>query len=190
MYLKYLFILLSVFLFSIEIYATNLKLTKITNINNKVNIELNNTLKLKDLVLTNDSLISPFYENKGNKYYFFYFLSRDFKNNIIKLAKDKSKNILDNTKGSIEYKINKCNIVQNPKTILAFMSIIFNDTIEINCNVLNGKYGLWIAWPSVKENDKWNKLFEIKDTKLKEKIETDLIKYYKQKKNDTKLKKE
>ena len=167
-----------------------MKITKVININNKINVEFNNILKLKNFTLTNNNLTSPFYETNGNKYYFFYFLNRDLKNNIIKIANDKNSNIIDNKRNSVEYKINKCNIIKNPKTVLAFMSVIFNDAIEINCNVLNGKYGLWVAWPSIKEKDKWNKLFEIQDKKLKEDIETELIKYYKRKKNDNKLKKE
>ena len=189
MYFKYFLSLLLIFLFSISVYSAELKATKITNINNKINVEFNNTLQLKNFTLTDNNLVSPFYESKGNKYYFFSFLSRDFKNNIIKAANDKSNKIVDNTKGLIEYKINKCTIVKQPKTILAFMSVIFNDTVEINCNILNGKYGLWVAWPSIKEKDKWNKLFEIKDKNLKEEIETNLIKHYKQKRNDNKLQK-
>ena len=191
MYLKQVLSLLFILLFSAEIFSANLKITNVTNVNNKVSVVFNNTLNLKDFVLIDDNLISPFYENKGNKYYFFYFLNRNFKNDIIKKAKDKNANIVDNSKGVIEYKINKCNIVKNPKTTLAFMSVIFNDTIEVNCSILNGKYGLWVAWPSIKDKDKWNKVFEIKDKKLKEQIDTELLKYYKQKKNDTnKLKKE
>ena len=61
-----------------------------------------------------------------------------------------------------------------------------NDAIEINCNVLNGKYGLWVAWPSIKEKDKWIKIFNIKDKNLKDEIDTELLKFYKKKKNDTK----
>ena len=191
MYLKNFLFLLLIFLFSIEIYSSDLEITKITNINNKINVEFNNTLQLKDFTLSDNNLISPFYENKGNKYYFFYFLNRNLKKEIIEKTNNKNNIIIKNdTKNSIEYKINKCNIVKMPKTILAFMSVIFNDTIEINCNMLNGKYGLWIGWPAIKEKDKWNKLFEIKDKELKEKIEIELIKYYKQKKNDNKLKKE
>ena len=67
------------------------------------------------------------------------------------------------------------------------MSVIFNDNIEISCNILNGKYGLWVAWPSIKEKDKWIKLFNIKNKELKEEIETKLLKLYKPKKNDAKL---
>ena len=66
------------------------------------------------------------------------------------------------------------------------MSVIFNDSIEVNCNILNGKYGLWVAWPSIKEKDKWTKIFNIKDKNLKDEIDTELLKFYKKKKNDTK----
>ncbi|MCR4663196.1 MAG: septation protein SpoVG family protein, partial [Endomicrobiaceae bacterium] len=111
--------------------------------------------------------------------------NRDFKKNIINTISNKD-NINKNSKEKIEYKINKCNIVKKPKTILAFMSVIFNDNIEVNCNMLKGNYGLWVAWPSVKENNKWTKLFNIKNKELKEEIETKLIKLYKQKRNDTK----
>lgn len=186
MYIKRFLFILLLFLFCITSYASNLNVTKITSKNSKIDIEFNHTLKLQDFVLVDGNLISPFYESNGNKYYFFYFLDRKLKSNIIEQINNK-KNITTGTKEKIEYKINKCNIVKAPKTILAFMSVIFNDNIEINCNILNGKYGLWVAWPSVKEKDVWIKLFDIKDKKLKEEIETNLLKHYKQKKNDTKL---
>ena len=185
MYLKKLSILLFILLCSIEIFAANLKVTKLTTANNKINIEFNNTLQFFDFTLESNNLISPFYENKGNKYYFFYFLDRNFKMDIIKIINKKEK-INDNSKEKIQYKINKCNIIKNPKTILAFMSVIFNDNIEVNCNILNGKYGLWVAWPSIKEKEKWRKIFNIKDKNLKEEIEVILLKHYKNKKNGIK----
>lgn len=184
--LKQIFIFLSILLlFVVQICAANLNVTKLTKTNNKINIEFNNTLQLSDFTLENNNLISPFYENKGTKYYFFYFLNRDFKTNII-TAINKKENINTNSKEKIEYKINKCSIVKKPKTILSFMSVIFNDSIEVNCNILNGKYGLWVAWPSIKEKDKWTKIFNIKDKNLKDEIDTELLKFYKKKKNDTK----
>lgn len=186
MYIKRFLFVLLFFLFCITSYASNLNVTKITNKNNKINIEFNDTLQLHDFTLTDGNLISPFYENNGNKYYFFYFLDRNLKKDIIDKINNKN-NSFSKDNDKIEYKINKCNIVKNPKTILAFMSVIFNDNIEISCNILNGKYGLWVAWPSIKEKDKWIKLFNIKNKELKEEIETKLLKLYKQKKNDAKL---
>lgn len=186
---KFLFILL-LFLFCVNSYALVLNLTKVTNKNNKINIELNNILYLQDFVLADDKLLSPFYESKGTKYYFFSFLNRKTKQEIINKINNKEKIVSDRFNGKTEYKINKCSIVKKPKTILAFMSVIFNDEIEINCNILNGKYGLWVSWPSIKEKDKWRKIFDIKDKKLKDEIETALIKYYKQKRDNDKLKEE
>ena len=190
MYIKQFSLISLLFLFCVTAYALDLNLTKITNKNDKINIEYNNTLQLHDFVLVDGNLISPFYESKGTKYYFFYFLNRKLKQEIIDNVSNKQKVINTNATGKTEYKINKCNIVKNPKTILAFMSVIFNDNIEINCNIMNGKYGLWVSWPSLKENNGWRKIFDIKDKSLKDKIETELLKYYKQKRNDDKLKKE
>ena len=183
---KFLF-LLFLFLFCIEVSAEKLLLTKISNTNNKISIEFNNNLQLHDFTLTDNNLLSPFYENKENKYYFFYFLDRNFKNDIIKKIQSNDTDIVYKNKGKIEYKINKCSIPKQPKKILAFMSVIFNDNIEINCNILKGPYGLWIAWPSIKEQNKWKKLFNIKDKHLKENIEKKLIEHYKQKNNADKL---
>ena len=188
MHIKQFLLILLLFLFCVNSYA--LDLTKITNKNNKINIELNNILYLQDFVLVDDKLVSPFYENNGTKYYFFSFLNRKTKQENINKIKNKEQIVNKKLNEKIEYKINKCSIVKKPKTILAFMSVIFNDEIEINCNILNGKYGLWVSWASLKENNKWRKLFDIKDKKLKDEIETALIKYYKQKRNDDKLKEE
>lgn len=183
---RYIFSLLLALLFVSGIYAADLTLTKFTDTKNKISMEFNDTLQLYDFSFTENNLMSPFYESNGNKYYFFYFLNRKFKLDVTQKITNND-NVVNTGKGTIEYKINKCNIVNNPKTILAFMSVIFNDKLEVTCNVLNGKYGLWIAWPSVKEQDKWRKIFDIKDKKLKEEIETKLLRHYKQKKNDTKL---
>ena len=183
---KFLF-LLFIFLFSIEVSAEKLLLTKISNTDNKTSIEFNNKLQLHDFTLTDNNLLSPFYESNGNKYYFFHFLDRNFKNNIIKKIQNKDIDTVPAGKEKIEYKINKCLIPKHTQKILAFMSVIFNDDIEINCNILKGQYGLWIAWPSIKEQNKWKKLFIIKDKNLKNDIETNLIEYYKQKKNANKL---
>ena len=87
MYLKRFLFLLLFFLFATKVYSAGLEITKVTNVNNKLNVEFNNTLSLKDFTLIDDNLISPFYESKGNKYYFFYFLNRNLKNDIIKMSK-------------------------------------------------------------------------------------------------------
>lgn len=180
---KFILSLLFFVFITTNIFAVELKVTNIVKTDNNVNIEFNSNLTLCNFILDNDSLISPYYENKGTKYYFFYFLNRNFKNQIIDKIKAGTNKFLKSDE-NIEYKINKCSIVQYPKKIVAFMSVIFNDTIEVQCNMIKGDYGLWVAWPSIKEKDKRNNLFKIKDKKLKKEIETMLIKFYKQKRDN------
>ncbi len=179
---KFILSLLFLSFISANIFATDLKVTNITKTDKNINIEFNNNLTLCNFISDNNSLISPYYENKGTKYYYFHFLNRNFKNDIIEQIKSDTVQFPKNDK-NIEYKINKCNIVKNPKKVFAFMSIIFNNTVEVQCNIMKGDYGLWVAWPSVKEKDKWNKLFTIKDNELKKDIESALIKFYKQKRD-------
>ena len=39
-----------------------------------------------------------------------------------------------------------------------------NDLFEVNATIMNGKNGLWVQWPSIKQqNFKWKKIFIIKD---------------------------
>ena len=50
---------------------------------------------------------------------------------------------------------------------------------------MDGKNGLWVQWPSQKKEDKWNKIFIIKDKNLKKDIEDKIInKYNKDIEND------
>ena len=87
MHIKQFLLILLLFLFCVNSYA--LDLTKVTNKNNKINIELNNILYLQDFVLADDKLVSPFYESKGTKYYFFSFLNRKTKQEIINKINNK-----------------------------------------------------------------------------------------------------
>ncbi|MBQ3834216.1 MAG: septation protein SpoVG family protein, partial [Elusimicrobia bacterium] len=148
-----------------------------------ISIDFNNILSFKNLSLKNNTLIIPSYKSNNKEYFYFAILDRNLKNKIIEEIKNK--NIEYKTdENKVEYTINKFYIPQNPKTVKAFVSVIFNDKIEVNCNVLNGKYGLWVAWPSKKENNKWTKMFAINDKELKNKIEKEIIELFNKKAKD------
>ncbi len=182
---KYLFSALLFLILCTDVFAQALEISKIDKSDSSaVSIELNNVILLKSLSLHNDTLKLPSYKSNNKEYFYFSILDRNLKNKIIEEIKNKNteyKTAGNNT----EYKINKFFIPREPKTAKAFVSVIFNDKIEVNCTVLNGKYGLWVAWPSKKENNKWNKLFYINDKQLKEKIEKEILETYAKKlKND------
>lgn len=173
-------ILLSL-VFCTNIFSQPLEISKMDKSNlSSVFVEFNNKLSFKNLSLKNDTLVIPSYKSGNNEYFYFSFLDRNLKNEIIKEIKSENKKYSSN-ETRIEYKINKFFIPNNPKTAKAFVSVIFNNKAEVNCTILNGKYGLWVAWPSKKEKDKWTKLFYVNDKELREKIEKEIIEKYKQK---------
>ena len=102
------------------------------------------------------------------------------------MQRDFAKKIYENIKSNktsaqyskINYKINKFKLISSHKTIKAFSSVIFEEKLEAECRVIEGKYGLWIAWPSEKKGGVWIKNFIIIDKDLKNNIEDDLIKRY------------
>ncbi|MDD5101479.1 MAG: hypothetical protein PHH62_00645 [Endomicrobiaceae bacterium] len=151
-----------------------------------ISIEFNNTIELHGLKLEvaddKDLLISPYYKSKRNQYVYFSFLDRQFKDSIIAEIKS-NKKIYKKDYQNIDYKINKFNIIDNPSKAKAFVSVIFNNLLEVQCTILNGKYGLWVQWPSEKQNNKWKKLFIIKDSNLEYNLEKEILKLYHQKKN-------
>ena len=80
--------------------------------------------------------------------------------------------------------INKFSLYRKKAKIKAFASVIFNDDIEVECRIMDGKNGLWVAWPSNKVGDKWYSNFKFIDRKIKNGVENLLIKEYTKKLNN------
>ena len=178
-------LIISIFiiLLTSNLYSQTLYITNIEKQDNFVNIELNEILEICNLKLSSVnekySIIVPKYQGKVSNYNYFSFLNTDFKDKIINsISKNMIEQVNNDTNNDIRYKLNKFNII-NSKTLKATFSIIFNDLFEVNATVMNGKNGLWVQWPSLKQqNNKWKKLFIIKDKTLKDTIEKDVINKY------------
>lgn len=174
------FIVTAILIITSQLYGEqNLYITNIEKQNNFICVEFNNSLEANNFEIKhlNDSylLIVPKYQNKSTKYNYFSFLTRDFKEYFINSV---NKNLTTKQeKYTVFYKTNKFNIV-NSKVLKATFSVIFNDLFEVNGTIMNGKNGLWVQWPSIKQEDKWKKLFTIKDKELKNKLEKELINKY------------
>ena len=177
--INYIFIIL----LASNLYSQTLYITNIEKQDNFVNIELNKILEIYNLKLSfaNEkySIIVPKYQGKVSNYNYFSFLNKDFKDKIINsISKNMIEQVNNDTNNDIKYKLNKFNII-NSKTLKATFSIIFNDLFEVNATVMNGKNGFWVQWPSLKQqNNKWKKLFIIKDKTLKNAIEKDILNKY------------
>ncbi len=171
-----------IILLTSNLYSQTLYITNIERQDNFINIELNEVLEVYNLKLNfiNEkySIVVPKYQGKVSNYNYFSFLNRDFKDKIISsISKNVIEQVNNDKNNDITYKLNKFNII-NSKTLKVTFSIIFNDLFEVNATVMNGKNGLWVQWPSLKQNNKWKKLFVIKDKKLKDTIEKEIINKY------------
>ena len=166
-----------------NLYSQILHITNIEKQDNFISIELNEILEICNLKLSSVnekySIIVPKYQSKTSNYNYFSFLDRSFKDKIINSINNNIVEQTDNdTRNDITYKLNKFNII-NSNILRATFSIIFNDLFEVNATIMNGKNGLWVQWPSLKQqNNEWKKLFIIKDKKLKDAIEKEIINKY------------
>jgi DNA-binding cell septation regulator SpoVG len=167
-------ILLFVIIFFNYAFAS-LKITEISNKNNKFDIILNNSIQILNIELQNNEVKFPEYKSKNKQYQQFFVLKRDFKI-YLKDSLLGNKTLISNNK-DISFNTNKIYILKNNKatTVRAFASVIFDNEIEIECRIMQGTNSLWIAWPSNKINDIWVKNFKFIDKNLQKKVETKLI---------------
>ena len=62
-----------------------------------------------------------------------------------------------------------------------FASVIFGDSVEIECKIMEGKRGPWISWPSRKDeaSGKWKKQVVFKSKDYQKRVEEELLTRYK-----------
>ncbi|MDR3048234.1 MAG: SpoVG family protein [Elusimicrobiota bacterium] len=172
-----LIVLSIIFLFLINLKAVygELKVTAIEHKDGKTNIVLNDMVKINGLKIKDGKIDFPIYASKGKIYKEFAILKRDFNQYIVDSI---SKSALSDCNDLISFKINKFNIVRNHKNVGASVSVILDGVLEIECRIMKGKDGLWVAFPAQKQNNKWINHISFRDYDFKKRIETALISKY------------
>jgi DNA-binding cell septation regulator SpoVG len=152
-----------------------MKVTKIKKNDDFYEIILNNDVKISGVFFANNVLEFPKYERKNKSYKQFSILNRNFKNYLLESLLN---NRTSTGKFSTSFKINKMSVLKNNKNLKAFASVIFNDYIEVECRIISGKNGLWIAWPLNLKNNIWTKNFRFINKDLQSNVEKKLITDY------------
>ncbi|MCL2485016.1 MAG: SpoVG family protein [Endomicrobia bacterium] len=180
-FLKILSVFAVVLFFAHLVYA-DIKVTSVEKSGAEYSISFNNSIKVSGIKLINkdgkNDIEFPFYISKGVIHKQISVLNRDYRKYLINSIEKGLASDIDNANDRVSFKINKFSALKNHKSIKAFMSVIFDGLIEVECRVLSGKNGLWIAWPSVKKESGWSGVFEFTNLKLKNKVESALILYY------------
>jgi len=174
-YIKFLLLILIVsFGFPLSLWA-DLKVTNIIQTGKSLSAVLNDDIKLSNVLLKNNDVELPVYRNKNKVYKQFAILKREFRQYLVTaLSESKVSSKTENT----TFKINKFSVLKKHPTIKAFASVIFSDFIEVECRIMQGASGLWVAWPSSKKNGVWIKDFEFVNKGLKKIVEEKLISEY------------
>lgn len=175
-------IIISLFLcyLSSALFAEELKTTKIiVTSKNNYDIILNNAISINNIALKSKNDTSfvefPVYVGNGRIYKQFSVLKREYEKYLASSIETKNE---EKFEGDILFIVNKFSKTQKEGNIKAFASVIFEDVLEVECRVMHGKNGLWIAWPSNKKDGKWVNIFSFTDKDLKKRVEGDLIQKY------------
>lgn len=161
-------------------FAKELKITEITKSdNNCYNILLNNAIKINNISLKNKNdtkvVEFPVYAAKGKIYKQFSVLTREYGDYLAFSIVQKD---IAKYEGQTSFKINKFSKVKKEGNIKAFTSVIFEELLEVECRIMKGKNGLWVAWPANKTEDGWKSEFAFTDKDLKKRVERALIQHY------------
>lgn len=168
-----------VFLFTVNVFPADLLITAIEKNNNKYDITFDESFQIRNISLINNEgkneISFPVYAGSGKSYRQFGILKRDYRHYL----NDSIANTKTSEKTStVNFKLNKFSITGRHKTIRAFASVIFDDEIEVECRIMEGRNGLWTAWPANKYGGEWISEFVFLDKQLKSSVEAELINTY------------
>ena len=161
-------------------FAGELKITQIETVNNSgYDITINNSISVHNVVLKNEggknAVEFPVYAADGKVYKQFSVLRRDYNEYLISSLKENKKS---DYAAAPDFKINKFSKLKKEGNIKAFASVIFEDRLEVECRIMDGKNGFWVAWPANKKEGVWKPDFSFADKNLKKRVEEALILKY------------
>ncbi|MFH1715229.1 MAG: septation protein SpoVG family protein [Elusimicrobiota bacterium] len=136
-------------------------------------------LVIEDIILYEDkSILLPHYKViDGFELPQVEIIDPDLKNKIIESVRSGAETRQINT--AIEFKISEINILKKNSSRKANAVIVFNNSIAVHCGVMQGKKGLWVAWPAKKdEAGKYGNIVYVLNKKLKSDVEKAIIDKY------------
>lgn len=201
------FLILLCFLFSLfvgeiqpqpkekEIFVSEVKVEPVSgkgNLKAIAEIVINNCLKIREIrvlkIGDQTKLKFPYYVSRRGEVYPQVIIHTQQANKDILRAIETGKvslPSLDPELARLDYEITKMTPFAQYKQLKAFAAVTFNKAITVECKIMSGKKGLWIAWPASAakiKGEPWVKQVIILDRELKENIEKDLFVYYHEKK--------
>jgi DNA-binding cell septation regulator SpoVG len=180
--------LIILFLLSLTgfVIGSTLDITNVTVVDNNSNskrarVIIGSFLAIENIVLYPDKSIKlpQYVSSTKNEYTQVDILDPELEQKIINaiLTNDIKENI-DQSK-DVKISIGQFEKFDTKSKRKANVRVIFNDEIAVICGVMDGKKGLWIAWPAHQEKDKsYRKDIYILKSALQKKVENLILEEY------------
>jgi DNA-binding cell septation regulator SpoVG len=181
------FLLTILFLLSLTnlLIANTLDITNVTVVDNnnskRARVIIGGFLVIENIILYSDNSVKlpQYISNTKNEYTQVDILDPELEQKIINaISTNDVKENLDQSK-DIKITIGQFDKFDSKSNRKANVRVIFNDEIAVICGVMDGKKGLWIAWPAHQEKDRSYKkdIYVLKLT-LQKKVENLILEEY------------
>ena len=148
-------------------------------------IVVDNAILIKEIKLLKENsektLVFPTYlSRRGKEYPQVKILSKDAYQIIEQAILTEKPSEVADKQYTLSYKITRFSPYNQPSSARVFCAVAINGAIEIECRVMEGNYGPWIAWPARKseETGSYIKQVIITNEALRQAIEKALLKKY------------
>ncbi len=170
-----------------EIYVSSVKKMPAkagASAGSKVTVVLNDCLEVRDITISKSegkvSIQYPTYVSKnGKEYPQFEVLSEQARTEIEKAVATEKPS--EKSSKTLTFKVAKLSKMKRQSSLLAFVSVDFNNAVRVECKVMNSKKGPWISWPAAKDekSGKYLKQILIVNQNVKNVVENSIMKKYK-----------
>lgn len=169
------------------LYITDVQKTK----ENEFSITINDLIIIKEIKVKKTKIgqreivnieFPTYISKRGRAYPQITVLDKNLNDRIIKAITAGKPETVSGTIPQPKYKLGKYSpYTRSTSSLKVFASIIFEDAIEIECKIMEGKRGPWISWPSRKDESsgKWVKQVVFKSKEYQKQIEQELLNRYK-----------
>ena len=147
-------------------------------------LTFNNSLKIREIGLSEAGgrriLKFPEYVSKNKRAYPQAFLLTRQALDAARRAVESERPDEHDEPAPLSYSIASITPYRKPSNLKAFASVVFNGSLQVECRIIDGASGPWVAWPARKPRGggRWIQQVVFVDMDLKRHIEKDLIARY------------
>jgi DNA-binding cell septation regulator SpoVG len=170
---------------SVFLFANDYKITSVIAVDcgkyKRVRLVFNNYLVIENIKYYKDGSIEfPSYEAKSKtKYPQIVILDQNLENYILKTIKSYKEEIYNFDINKVKFRTNEISDIKNAKKRKSNIELVIDEKFLVVCGIMSGKKGLWLSWPSTKDDGYFHKDVYVLNRNLKDKIEKYVLSKYK-----------